>query len=161
MGTDAIFMDDNARPLRARLVQSYLKSETIPRMSWPSRSTDLIPVGHVWDTLGRRMAGHSAPLGISTSSNKTYYMNGHYCHNNRSTTLLPVCLAVVKHAFQLEGIISVISVWFPLQILPTNLGCRAVTSVIYVFLFVFALLFDMWSSNAHLPRVQLSRIFIK
>ncbi|GBM60392.1 hypothetical protein AVEN_156951-1 [Araneus ventricosus] len=30
MGTDAIFMDDNARPHRARLVRSYLKSETIP-----------------------------------------------------------------------------------------------------------------------------------
>ncbi|GBL89121.1 hypothetical protein AVEN_255252-1 [Araneus ventricosus] len=84
----------------------------------------------------------------STSSNKPYYRNGHYCHNRRSTTLLPACLVVVKHAFQLEGIIPVISVWFPLHILPTNFGCRAATAVIYVFLFVFALLFDMWSSNA-------------
>ncbi|GBM30552.1 hypothetical protein AVEN_265005-1 [Araneus ventricosus] len=40
------------------------------------------------------------------------------------------------------------SVWFPLHILPTNLGCRAAAAVINVFLFVFALLFDMWSSNA-------------
>ncbi|GBM49626.1 hypothetical protein AVEN_3216-1 [Araneus ventricosus] len=30
MGTDAIFMDDNARPHRARLVRSYLESESIP-----------------------------------------------------------------------------------------------------------------------------------
>ncbi|GBM62511.1 hypothetical protein AVEN_37139-1 [Araneus ventricosus] len=30
MGTNAIFMDDNARPHRARLVRSYLESETIP-----------------------------------------------------------------------------------------------------------------------------------
>ncbi|GBN73455.1 hypothetical protein AVEN_103590-1 [Araneus ventricosus] len=29
MSTDAIFMDDNARPLRARLVRSYLESENI------------------------------------------------------------------------------------------------------------------------------------
>ncbi|GBN00963.1 hypothetical protein AVEN_186460-1 [Araneus ventricosus] len=33
MGADAIFMDDNARPHRARLVQSYLESETIPQMA--------------------------------------------------------------------------------------------------------------------------------
>ncbi|GBM53235.1 hypothetical protein AVEN_14250-1 [Araneus ventricosus] len=78
----------------------------------------------------------------STSSKKPYYRNGHYCHNKRSTTLLPACLDVVKHVFQLEGIITVISEWFPSLILSTNLGCRATTAVIYVFLF------DMWSSNA-------------
>ncbi|GBM30551.1 hypothetical protein AVEN_265004-1 [Araneus ventricosus] len=38
MGTDTIFMDDNARPHRARLVRSYLGSETIPQMAWPARS---------------------------------------------------------------------------------------------------------------------------
>ncbi|GBM07934.1 hypothetical protein AVEN_232376-1 [Araneus ventricosus] len=92
-----------------------------------------------------------------TSSNKPYYRNGHYCHNKRSTTLLPACLAVVKHTFQLEGIIPVISVWFPLHILPTNLGCRA----IHVFLFVFALLFDMWSRNATPTSCTTSRISIK
>ncbi|GBN11066.1 hypothetical protein AVEN_115976-1 [Araneus ventricosus] len=41
----------------------------------------------------------------STSSNKPYYRNEHYCHNKRSTTLLPTCLAVVKHAFEREGIV--------------------------------------------------------
>ncbi|GBL86047.1 hypothetical protein AVEN_89099-1 [Araneus ventricosus] len=70
----------------------------------------------------------------STSSNKRYYRNGHYCHNKLSTTLFPARLAVAKHAFQLERIIPVISVWFPLHIL--------------LFMFVLALLFDMWSSNA-------------
>ncbi|GBM20320.1 hypothetical protein AVEN_195875-1 [Araneus ventricosus] len=39
-------------------------------------------------------------------------------------------------------------VWFPLHILPTNLGCGAATAVLYVFLFVFALLFGMRYSNA-------------
>ncbi|GBM68599.1 hypothetical protein AVEN_167594-1 [Araneus ventricosus] len=57
MGTDAIFMDDNARPHRARLVRSYLESETIPQMVWPARSPGLNPVEHVWDMLGRRIAG--------------------------------------------------------------------------------------------------------
>ncbi|GBN43551.1 hypothetical protein AVEN_169861-1 [Araneus ventricosus] len=84
----------------------------------------------------------------STSFNKPYYRNGHYCHNKQSTTLLPACFAVVKHAFQQEGIILVISVWFPLHILPTNLVCRTATAIIYAFLIAFALLFDMWSSNA-------------
>ncbi|GBN83179.1 hypothetical protein AVEN_250698-1 [Araneus ventricosus] len=38
MGTEAIFMDDNARPHRARLVWSYLESEAIPQMAWAARS---------------------------------------------------------------------------------------------------------------------------
>ncbi|GBL80860.1 hypothetical protein AVEN_26282-1 [Araneus ventricosus] len=38
----------------------------------------------------------------SMSSNEPYYRNGDYYPNKRSTTLLPACLAVVKHAFQLE-----------------------------------------------------------
>ncbi|GBM03981.1 Transposable element Tcb1 transposase [Araneus ventricosus] len=63
MGTDAILMDDNARPHRARLVRSYLKSETIPQMAWPATSPDLNPIEHVWDMLGRRIAGRSVPPG--------------------------------------------------------------------------------------------------
>ncbi|GBM33382.1 hypothetical protein AVEN_169916-1 [Araneus ventricosus] len=63
MGTDAIFMDNNARPHRARLVRSYLESETIPQMAWPARSPDLNPVEHVWDMLGRRIAVRSVPPG--------------------------------------------------------------------------------------------------
>ncbi|GBL92296.1 hypothetical protein AVEN_35844-1 [Araneus ventricosus] len=63
MGTDTIFMDDNARPHRARLVRSYLESQTIPRMAWPARLPNLNPIEHVWDVLERRIAGHSAPPG--------------------------------------------------------------------------------------------------
>ncbi|GBM00596.1 hypothetical protein AVEN_77394-1 [Araneus ventricosus] len=64
MGTDAIFIDDNTRPHRARLVLSYLESETIPQMAWPSRSPDLNPIEHVWDMLSRRIASRSVPPGI-------------------------------------------------------------------------------------------------
>ncbi|GBO01082.1 hypothetical protein AVEN_83403-1 [Araneus ventricosus] len=63
MGTDKVFMDDNSRPHRARLVRSYLESETIPQMTWPARSPDLNPIEHVWDMLGRRIAGRSVSPG--------------------------------------------------------------------------------------------------
>ncbi|GBM43555.1 hypothetical protein AVEN_252159-1 [Araneus ventricosus] len=63
MGSDAIFMDNNARPHRARLVRSYLESEIIPQMAWLARSPDLNPTEHVWDILGRQIAGRSVPPG--------------------------------------------------------------------------------------------------
>ncbi|UYV67084.1 hypothetical protein LAZ67_4003848 [Cordylochernes scorpioides] len=56
------FMDDNARPHRARLVNEYLQSENIRRMDWPARSPNLNPIEHVWDALGRRIgARHPSP----------------------------------------------------------------------------------------------------
>ncbi|GBN42215.1 Transposable element Tcb1 transposase [Araneus ventricosus] len=64
MGTDAIFMDDKARPHRAPLVRSYLESETIPQMAWPARSPDRNSIEHVRDMLGRRIAGRSVPPGL-------------------------------------------------------------------------------------------------
>ncbi|UYV73095.1 hypothetical protein LAZ67_10001806 [Cordylochernes scorpioides] len=62
IGHNLIFMDDNARPHRARLVNEYLQSENIRRMDWPARSPDLNPKEHVWDALGRRIgARHPSP----------------------------------------------------------------------------------------------------
>ncbi|GBM72729.1 hypothetical protein AVEN_67698-1 [Araneus ventricosus] len=63
MGTDAIFMDDNARTHTARLMRSYLESETIPQMAWPVGSPDLNPIELVWVMLERRIAGRSVPPG--------------------------------------------------------------------------------------------------
>ncbi|GBM53881.1 hypothetical protein AVEN_64810-1 [Araneus ventricosus] len=37
IGTDAIFMEDNALSYRERLVRSYFESETIPQMACPAR----------------------------------------------------------------------------------------------------------------------------
>ncbi|GFV52807.1 transposable element Tcb1 transposase [Trichonephila clavipes] len=56
MGAKFLFMDDNARPHRANIVDECLQSEDITRMDWPAYSSDLNPIEHVWDMLGRRIA---------------------------------------------------------------------------------------------------------
>lgn len=50
VGEDFIFMDNNAWPNRARIVNDYLKSETIQHMGWPSSSFSRPePMKHAWD----------------------------------------------------------------------------------------------------------------
>ncbi|GFW79454.1 transposable element Tcb2 transposase [Trichonephila clavipes] len=56
MGAEFLFMDDNARPHHANIVDECLQSKNITRMGWPAYSADLNPVELVWDVLGRRIA---------------------------------------------------------------------------------------------------------
>ncbi|GFV32269.1 transposable element Tcb2 transposase [Trichonephila clavipes] len=56
VGPDFIFMDDNASCHRAVLIDDFLETENIQRMSWPANSPDLNPIEHVWDMLGRQIA---------------------------------------------------------------------------------------------------------
>ncbi|GFV34526.1 transposable element Tcb1 transposase [Trichonephila clavipes] len=55
MGAEFLFMDDNARPHRANIVDECLQSEDITRMDWPAYSPDLNPIEDVGDMLGRRI----------------------------------------------------------------------------------------------------------
>ncbi|GFX61648.1 DDE_3 domain-containing protein [Trichonephila clavipes] len=52
MGAKFLFMDDNARPHRANIVDECLHSE----VDWPAFSPELNPIEHMWDMLGRRIA---------------------------------------------------------------------------------------------------------
>ncbi|GFU59603.1 transposable element Tcb2 transposase [Trichonephila clavipes] len=54
-------MDDNCRPHRANLVEDFLFEKGIVRMEWPGCSPDMNPIEHVWDALGRRVAGRQPP----------------------------------------------------------------------------------------------------
>ncbi|GFX16646.1 transposable element Tcb1 transposase [Trichonephila clavipes] len=60
MGAEFLFMDDNARPHRANIVDECLQSEDITRMDWSAYSPDLNPIEHVWDMLGRRIAARQS-----------------------------------------------------------------------------------------------------
>ncbi|GFV62360.1 transposable element Tcb1 transposase [Trichonephila clavipes] len=57
IGDDFILMDDNCRPHRANLGEDFLFEERIVQMEWPACSPDMNPIEHVWDALGKRVAG--------------------------------------------------------------------------------------------------------
>ncbi|GFW77728.1 DDE_3 domain-containing protein [Trichonephila clavipes] len=61
MGAEFLFMEDNACPHRANIVDECLQSEDITRMDWPAYSPDLNPIEHVWNMVGRRIAARQPP----------------------------------------------------------------------------------------------------
>ena len=42
-----MFMDDNARPHKARIVQHLLQQEAVQTIPWPAMSPDMNPIEHV------------------------------------------------------------------------------------------------------------------
>ncbi|GFX15166.1 transposable element Tcb2 transposase [Trichonephila clavipes] len=61
VGLQFLFTDDNAPCHRTVAAEQLLESENIERMDWPTRSTDLNPIEHVWDFLGRCLAARTLP----------------------------------------------------------------------------------------------------
>ncbi|GFV91041.1 transposable element Tc1 transposase [Trichonephila clavipes] len=55
IGSNFVFMDDNAWPRRIIDVQKLLESEDITRMDWSAFSPDLNPIEHVEYALGRHL----------------------------------------------------------------------------------------------------------
>ncbi|GFW65173.1 transposable element Tc1 transposase [Trichonephila clavipes] len=61
VGDKFVFMEDNASCHRTLAIQDCLDSEGIQRLVWPARSLDLNPIGNVWDSLGKQVAGRNYP----------------------------------------------------------------------------------------------------
>jgi hypothetical protein len=60
-----ILMHDNACPHIAQIVNEYWDTVEIRHMIWPARSSDLNPIEHVWDMVGRRVKVRtSAPANL-------------------------------------------------------------------------------------------------
>ncbi|GFX13733.1 transposable element Tcb2 transposase [Trichonephila clavipes] len=76
IGDDFILMDDNCRPHRANLVEDFLFEEGIVRMEWPACSPDMNPIEHVWDALGRRVAGRQIPPKLSKNWKELFWKSG-------------------------------------------------------------------------------------
>lgn len=56
IGPNFVYVDDNARPHRARIVNDFIHREHINRMYWPALSPDINPIERIWDALQRRIS---------------------------------------------------------------------------------------------------------
>ena len=62
LATRPVYMDDNARPHRARAVTAYLQSEDVTSVPWQGMLPDLNPIEHIWDMFGRRIQALEPPV---------------------------------------------------------------------------------------------------
>ena len=62
LATRPVYMDDNARPHRSRVITAYLQSEAVTSVPWPAVSPDLNLIKHIWDMLCRRIQARKPPV---------------------------------------------------------------------------------------------------
>ena len=58
-------MHDNARPHTTRLTQAFLARHDVNFLPWPACSTDMNPIEHLWDLLGRKARTNHATNNIN------------------------------------------------------------------------------------------------
>ena len=51
----AILKHDNARPHVARICRQFLNRNNVNVLPWPAVSSDMNPIEHIWDYLGRQV----------------------------------------------------------------------------------------------------------
>ena len=61
VGPEFLFLDDNAHPHRADIMENFLEEEGIRRMEWPTCFQDKNPIKHAWNTLGSPIAALQPP----------------------------------------------------------------------------------------------------
>ena len=50
-----VFIDNNARPHKARIVRQLIEQESIETLPLPTMSPDMNPIEHLWDVIGRKL----------------------------------------------------------------------------------------------------------
>ncbi|GFW80556.1 hypothetical protein TNCV_2416581 [Trichonephila clavipes] len=52
---------DNARPHVEKTVRDFCLAQQVQLLPWPAYSPNMSTIGHVWDLVGRRLAGDPRP----------------------------------------------------------------------------------------------------
>ncbi|GFX83629.1 transposable element Tcb2 transposase [Trichonephila clavipes] len=100
IGDDFILMDDNCRPHRANLVEGLIFEEGIVLMEWPAYSSDMNPIEHVWDALGRdELLAANHPHKLSKNWKELFWKSGTEYPNSLLIASLTPCLKGAQHCW--------------------------------------------------------------